>query len=285
MAEPSVRTKRWICPSCERQRTTPYCSQCGEEPLRPLDLTARDLATQLFNGLSSIDGRLLRSFRLLLLKPGALTVAHVRGERRAYLGPLPLFLIANALFFGMQSLTHTSIFSSPLASHLHGQDWSVLAGQLVTDRLQARHTTLEAFAPLFDRAAMLNAKSLIILMALAFTPFIAAMFYVRHRPIGVHLVFSLHLYVFVLLVFCAELAVVEIDLLAGGEGLASPAIDIGLSLIAFAACAVYLFLMLGAVHDARPAVRAAAAFALAAIVAALVPGYRFAIFLVTLYTT
>ena len=42
-----------------------------------------------------------RSYRTLLAAPGAITVAHVRGRRRAWLGPLQLFLIANALFFAI----------------------------------------------------------------------------------------------------------------------------------------------------------------------------------------
>lgn len=285
MVEPAVKTKRWTCPSCSRLRTAPYCAQCGEEPLRPRDLTSRDFATKAFEGFTSIDGRLLRSFRLLLTRPGALTVAYVRGERRAYLGPLPLFLIVNALFFGMQSLTHTSIFASPLASHIALQDWSELARQLLVEHLVSHHTTLAAYSPLFDRAATLNAKALIILMALAFTPFLALLFRARHRPVGAHLVFALHLYTFVLLLFCGSLVMVEIGVLAGGPGLKSHTVDLVLSLFNLTACIGYLYLMLGVVHEASPLIRAGNALVLAAIVGALVPGYRFAIFLFTLYTT
>jgi hypothetical protein len=285
MVKPSVKERRWTCPACGRGRETPYCAQCGEEPLRARDLTTRDLATQLFNSFTSVDGRLLRSFRLLFMQPGALTVAHVRGARRAYLGPLQLFLIANALFFGMQSLTHTNILSSPLASHLHHQDWSALANRLVAQRLAAKHMTLGAYSALFDAAVKLNAKSLIILMVLAFTPFVAALFYARHRPIGAHLVFSLHLYVVVLVLYCLSLVLAETSLLMGGRGLDSPTIDAALTLLNLAICAAYLFVMLGVVHEMKPRPRAVSAIVLAAIITGLVPGYRFVIFLVTLYTT
>jgi len=285
MSDGSVRIKRWTCPACGTARITAYCSKCGEEPLRPRDLSSRDIATQIFKTFTNIDGRLLRSFRLLLLRPGALTLAHVQGDRRAYLGPLQLFLIANALFFGMQTLTHTNIFSSSLASHLHQQDWSPLANRLVAQELQSKHMTLANYAPLFDQAVKLNAKALIILMALAFTPFLAILFHARHRPIGFHLVFSLHLYVFVLMLFCLSLAVVEVDLLAGGRGLDSALLDTLLSLFNVTVCTIYLFLMLGTVHDVRPIMRVPAAILLAFIIASLVLGYRFTIFLVTLYTT
>lgn len=285
MAETPAKTKRWTCPACGTARTTPFCSKCGEEPLRPRDLSSRDITTQILKAFTNIDGKLLRSFQSLLTRPGALTLAYIRGERRAYLGPLQLFLIANLLFFGMQTLTHTNIFSSPLASHLHHQDWSPLANELVAQKLAASHRTLAAYAPLFDQAVKLNAKALIILMALAFTPLLAILFHARHRPIGFHMVFSLHLYVFVLLLFCLSLAVVEIDLLSGGRGLESPAIDTALSLFNLGACAIYLYLMLGTVYNLRPVPRVAASLLLAIVLATLVLGYRFTIFLVTLYTS
>src|SRR4051812_14719257 len=122
-----MAAKSWTCPGCVQSRRTPFCPQCGEQRLRPGDLTIRDLAGQFAKGFSSVDGKLLRTSRAVLTGPGTLTAFYVRGERRRFLAPLALFLIANALFVGMQSLTGTNILSSPLESHLHVQDWSELA--------------------------------------------------------------------------------------------------------------------------------------------------------------
>ena len=125
----------------------------------------------------------------------------------------------------IESLTHVNIFSSTLASHLHQQDWSPLAQALVDQRLAAKGLTLAAFAPAFDHAAVLNAKALIILMALAFVPFLPAFFSGAHRRFGAHVVFALHLYTFILLLFCLSLLLAEVELRLGGAGLASPAVD------------------------------------------------------------
>jgi len=46
------RLKKWTCPSCGRTRATAFCPSCGEEPLRPRDLTVRDMS-----------GQVLRQFR------------------------------------------------------------------------------------------------------------------------------------------------------------------------------------------------------------------------------
>jgi hypothetical protein len=138
--------------------STPYCSQCGERRLRPWDLTLRGLLLQLLQAVTSIDSRLLRSFRLLLTRPGFLTTAFVRGQRTPYLGPFQLFLITNVLFFAMQSLTHANIVGTTLDSHLHQQDWSMLAQTLVSQRLESKGTTLDLYAPIFDHAVVQNAK-------------------------------------------------------------------------------------------------------------------------------
>lgn len=242
------------------------------------------MSGQFLRQFSSVDGRLARSFRLLLARPGALSAAHVEGRRRAFLGPLQVFFIANALFFAIQSFTHFNIFSSTLDSHLHQQDWSAVARVLVSDRLAAKGTTLAAFAPGFDRAAILNAKALIILMALAFVPFLPALFHGARRRFGAHVVFALHLYAFILLLYSLALLVAEAQLRLGGDGLLSPVVDLTLTLANLTACGLYLWYGIGVFYGSRGVARAAKAVALAFVILLIALGYRFAIFLITLYS-
>lgn len=230
----------WICPTCHNQVFTPFCPACGERPLNEDDLKLRGLFKQFFHALSSIDSRLIRTLRNLVRRPGLLTVAYVQGQRMPYTGPIQLFLVANVLFFAMQSLTNTNIVSSPLDSHLYNQDWSVLAQRLVSNHLGTMHMTLESYAPIFNNAVVTNAKALIILMVVPFTLLLPIMFFRARRPFGAHIVFSLHLYTFLLLLFCVCVAIAAIDVLFGGAGLNSAAVDNVLSIFNLVACAVYL---------------------------------------------
>ena len=275
----------WNCPTCSSTLSTPYCPTCGERPPNARDLTLRGLFHQLLRAFSTIDGKLLRSFRSLLTCPGALTVAYVQGRRVGYLKPLQLFLVANVLFFAMQSLTHTNIVSSPLDSHLHQQDWQATAQRMVTERLEALHTTLDRYAPLFDRAIVLHAKSFIILMVLPFTLLLPVLFRRNPQPFVAHAVFALHFYAFLLLLFCVALAVAAVDVLLGGGGLESARMDHALSVINLAVSAIYLYLALGIAYDARGVLRIVKALTLTMAVAIILLGYRFMLFLVTLYTT
>ena len=283
--EPGTQARTWICPSCDKRRTGRFCPQCGEERLRPHDLTLGDFAVRLAENVSSIDGKLVRSFRSILTAPGVLTAAHVRGQRRQFLGPLALFFIANGVFVLLQSLLDMHTLSSPLDSHLHEQDWSGLARSMVNHRLQTNGQSLAAYAAVFDEAVAFNSKTLMILMVLAFVPLPIVLFRRQHRAIGAHFVFVLHLYVFVLALLCVALLLAEAEFLLGGQGLYSPVVDLVLSLFNLAACGLYIYAALGPAYNATGAKRVIKAAVLAGAVGALFVGYRFAIFLITFYTT
>jgi len=276
-------TVNWTCPSCGQSTRTPFCATCGEEPVAPRELTLRGLAEKLAHALTSVDARVLRTAWRLVRSPGALTLSWTQGARRAYVAPFQLFLLANVLFFALQSLTGMNVFSSTLESHLHRQDWSELAQSLTTARLAERGMALAAYEPLFDRAVVLYAKSLIVLMAAAFALLLPLVNFRQRRPFMVHVVFALHLYAFLLLLFCLALAAGWLSRLLGGGGLDAPIVDNVLSIINLGACGVYLFLAIKPVYGTDGVARPAQAIVLALAVAALVLGYRFLLFLITLH--
>jgi hypothetical protein len=275
----------WTCPSCKVSVTTPFCARCGEEPLAPNDLTLRGLAEKLLHAVTSIDARAARSARMLLRRPGELTLAWTSGIRKPYVAPFRLFLIANVIFFAVQWATGENVFSSSLDSHLHHQDWSALAQSSLTRRLAATHMTLAEYEPVFDRAVVLNAKSLILLMTLPFALLLPLAFLRQRRPFMTHMVFSLHLYTFLLLLFCLALLAAKSSTWLGFGGLDSPMVDNVVSVVNLAVAAYYIHLAIGPVYGATGASRAAKAIMLALAVAAIVLGYRFALFFVTLYGT
>ena len=280
MAEPG-----WTCPSCHVTVATPFCARCGEEPVPPRDLTLRGLAEKLLHALTSIDARAARSGWKLLRHPGELTLAWVNGIRKPYVAPFQLFLIANVLFFAVQSGTGENVFSSSLESHLHHQDWSDLARSALSRRLDESHMTVGQYEPIFDRAVVLNAKSLVVLMTLPFALVLPVVFLRERRPFMTHMVFSLHLYTFLLLLFCAALVAAKVSALLGFGGLEEPIVDNVLSIANLAACAIYLYAAIGLVYRTAGFLRLAKTVALTFVAAAVVIGYRFALFFITLYST
>ena len=279
-----TKIEPWTCPNCNTGVSTPFCPACGERPLRARDLTLRGLFNQMFEAFTNIDSRLMRSFRYLLSRPGFLTVAYLQGRRKPYIGPVPLFLIANVLFFATESLTGGKVFTTPLDSHLHTQPWSEFAPRLVAHRLEAMQTTLELYAPVFNQAVALKARSLIIFMALSFAFVPALVFHRSRQPLVAHAVFALHFYAFLLLLLCIGTAIPPIQQWFGGAGFASQSLDYTLSIALVVAFAVYLYIATGTVYGARGVIRVLKTAVLTVAVVAIVLGYRFVLLLITLYT-
>jgi Protein of unknown function (DUF3667) len=275
----------WTCPTCNITVATAFCAQCGEKPLDTHSLDLGGVLLLVLDTFTDLDGKFIRTFRTLVNRPGVLTQAYVRGERVRYVGPFALFFLINALFFVTQSLTNVNIFSSPLDSHMNQQDWSVFAHDMVTARLSAKQTTLDLYSPVFNKAVATNAKSLIVLMTVPFMLILPILFYRSRRPFMTHVVFAMHLYTFLLVLFCVMMAIPAVEMLFGGQGLKSARMDTALSVVNLIACAVYLYFAAGRVYGATGAMRLAQIVVLTIAAAAIVVGYRFAIFLITLYTT
>ena len=156
---------------------------------------------------------------------------------------------------------------------------------LASHRLAATQTTLGIYAPVFDHAMARNARSLIIFMALSFVAAPSLAFYRSRSPLGAHAFFSLHVYAFLLLLFSVATAVPPIDLWFGGAGFRSESLDDTISIALMLVCGLYVHVAIGAVYGATGASRVFKAAALTVAVAAIVLGYRFVLFVLTLYTT
>jgi hypothetical protein len=277
--------ERWMCGKCQHVVASEYCPDCGEARIKPVDLSLSHLMREVYRSFSSVDSKFLRTFRTLLFSPGALANAYLRGPRKPFIAPFQLFLICNVAFFAVQSWASIKIFSTPLASHLRHQDWSEFAQRLVADKLATEHLSLTQYATQFDRAAALNAKSMVILMTLPFAAVVMALFSRTDRPPVIHLVFALHFYAFELIVLSVLLLITVLDTWLGGPSPTSQTMDVSLFAVLLLAAAIYLGIASRRVYGGRGMSQFARVAVLTAAVGVCVLFYRFAVFLITLKTT
>ncbi|HHL72538.1 MAG TPA: DUF3667 domain-containing protein [Bacteroidetes bacterium] len=185
------------CVTCSAVLHGPYCCQCGEKVVNPEDYTVRrflrELGAQIFN----IDGRMLKSFRLLLSKPGFLTRAYLDGQRKPWLKPIQIFLISNIIYFFSQPLTHVSSFNTSLNSHLNRQVYSPIIQKVIKPESR---DNFSAYEKRFNALTKNFARSFIFMLI----PLCAIMLYWadagRKRYFFPYLVFSTHFLAFYLLV-------------------------------------------------------------------------------------
>jgi hypothetical protein len=94
----SPDTPDGTCANCETELQEPVCHICGQvddEYHRP----AHGLVAEIFEGLTALDGRVLRTLPALILRPGRLTRAFLKGKRARYMPPFRLYIIASLIFF------------------------------------------------------------------------------------------------------------------------------------------------------------------------------------------
>jgi len=94
------------CLNCGTELAGKWCSQCGQRAAEPRP-TVHELLHEALDELGHFDSKFLRTAKLLLFKPGALTREFLHGKRVHYVSPIRLYLICSLLFFGTMSLVPT----------------------------------------------------------------------------------------------------------------------------------------------------------------------------------
>jgi len=101
--EPVGETPRG-CPNCGRFLEGEYCAGCGQRQRSYRRALPRILA-EFLGEMLELDGRVLKSVRLLVLRPGGLTREFFADRRASYLNPIRLYLASSLLFFFLLSMT------------------------------------------------------------------------------------------------------------------------------------------------------------------------------------
>jgi hypothetical protein len=91
------------CHNCGATLHGRFCAVCGQED-RPLDPTVTEVAREVAQELSAVDGRIARSLRRLFFSPGFLTKEHLAGRRVAWISPVRLYLFLSVAYFAASSL-------------------------------------------------------------------------------------------------------------------------------------------------------------------------------------
>ncbi|MBK7685465.1 MAG: DUF3667 domain-containing protein [Rhodocyclaceae bacterium] len=88
-----------VCPNCAHHIEHPlpnYCGHCGQETaLKPP--TVIEFAQQFGGRVLATEGALWRTLKLLLFRPGQLTLEYLNGRRRHYVLPLRLFITMSVI--------------------------------------------------------------------------------------------------------------------------------------------------------------------------------------------
>lgn len=214
------------CPNCGQAIAHPlpnYCSHCGQGTrLKPP--TVLEFAQQFGGSVISTEGALWRTLKLLLFRPGQLTLDYLNGRRQRYVLPLRLFItlsvIALLLMRILASLgapTLAEIEAGFIADHSEQNEGSIGFGNksITIKSNQVTCTGLpESWCARIKERFVLEPKAIakrlqdvpsnvlsyagsaMFLLLPLFAALLKIVYFSRHMRWTEHLIFALHLHAF-----------------------------------------------------------------------------------------
>ena len=92
------------CMNCGAPLGGAYCAACGQES-RIETPTVREFVREFVQDQMALEGKLLRTLKLLIARPGALTLDYISGRRQCYIRPLRLYLATSVVFFAISGVS------------------------------------------------------------------------------------------------------------------------------------------------------------------------------------
>lgn len=86
------------CPNCGEIVDNRFCPACGQEN-KEFNHTFREMSSEFISHTFNLDSRFVKTLRLLIFKPGYLTLQYFKGRREAYISPFKLYLIISMVYF------------------------------------------------------------------------------------------------------------------------------------------------------------------------------------------
>jgi len=86
------------CLNCGTEVTGRFCQQCGQENVEVKE-SFFQLLIHFVEDLTHFDGKLWKTVKLLLFKPGSLTKLYIEGKRASYIHPIRMYIFVSAVFF------------------------------------------------------------------------------------------------------------------------------------------------------------------------------------------
>lgn len=210
----AFQTATPLCASCGQPREGRFCSFCGEEELDFHSLTVRHFVSHALHELFELDGKIWRTLRALILRPGFLSAEYCSGRRKLYASPFRL-LIISAIVYALSTRggLQISLTAGPVALSLApaavGEGASIyetvqridrfhLLGAIAAEREAKLGPKAESEGERFHQRLEKFAEPLSFCNVLLLAAALQVFFHRRRRHFVEHGVFSMHFMSFAL---------------------------------------------------------------------------------------
>lgn len=216
------------CPNCGEKITGTFCANCGQKQ-QELNIPLQHLLSDFLDSVFTLDSRILRTFTLLISKPGELTERFKAGQRIRFMPPLKLYLFVSLVFFFILTLSDVRIFKVSNSSQknavttsgdISAIGFTVDTTETPTDSISAEsdssaNSMKEQFFSNLSKAtknpavintAIVHRMPQMMFLMVPFFALLLKLLYLRQNRFYVnHLVFGFHFHSFAFIVFLVTL--------------------------------------------------------------------------------
>lgn len=187
--------QRLACLNCGMPLHGEFCAGCGQR-VGPVDPGVREIVHDAWEAFTNLDGKVWRSLKLLVLKPGQLTRHYVEGRKAGFLTPVRIYLVCSIAFFLAQSFGPPSFSPSRPDTPPASRPVAANAAPADPSRVDRGYRRLKVnTGPIEDEIARRLPNAMFVVMPI-FAVLLQRLYRSRRRRFPAHLVFSLHIHAF-----------------------------------------------------------------------------------------
>lgn len=190
------------CLNCDTRLHGTFCHSCGQKAASA-SVNVHDFVHEATHELLHLDGKILRTLKLLVTKPGQLTLEFLEGRRARYISPLRVYLTFSLIFF-----TLAAILPRGLDGGMKVKGTTGLKGDTEFERrLGSGLNKAEKDTSLISNAVMKHLPKVMFGLMPVFA-LITWLFYRKQQRFYIpHLYYSVHFHAFVFFVMAVYLLV------------------------------------------------------------------------------
>ena len=186
-----------VCRNCGAPVAEKFCTVCGEKIFTPGEHSLGHFVGDVVNELTFLDSKLLRTLKLMLTRPGALSYQYVNGKRVRFIKPLSMFFMANLVYFLFPLY---NALDSELNNQIKHLPHSAIVASMVEDRIERDNIKYEVFETEYNQQSTNMAKLVLIIFVLYFSIPLAIVNASRKLYYYDHLMICLELFSLVVLI-------------------------------------------------------------------------------------
>lgn len=191
------------CLNCDTRLHGKFCHACGQKATSA-NVNLHDFAHEATHEFLHLDGKILNTLKLLVTKPGQLTVEFLGGRRARYISPLRVYLTFSLIFFTLAAILPRGLDG---AIKVKGGGTGLQGDTEVERRLESGLSKAEKDADMIGNAVLKHLPKIMFLLMPVFALVIWAFYRKQQRFYIPHLYYSVHFHAFAFLVMSVYLLV------------------------------------------------------------------------------